>query len=420
MFIRLADNPWFLLAIPVAVILAIRIFQRPVIGIYISSFLIPFEDLTTLFTDVTLLKILLGYTFIVWSSKSFILKDRINFYQMSYIILLIIWSIFSLTWSYDLNVSLGRLIVFVQLIFFTIMTINLLNNESDIEKIMVIYVMASLLTSIMAIDLLSSGVLHRNRAAYIEGQNPNGFSRSVGVALLYLIYFFQTNKIKKKSLFYIIGSIFLIVVIFAQSRTTYIALLVSLIPVIYFSKLGNKIRISLLGLIPTIIIFYFFQDTFYNFVLPRTQSVFTEFSMGGRDVIWVVAWEMIKDNFLFGVGFGNFTSVYGEYSTQLRGWYAETDPHNVYIAIVAELGIIGLLLFIGFLKSIYTKIMSIDPKYLTDRTFILSIFIYNCISAMANSLHYAKHFWLIFAIIIAFINQNKYSQLNIIKDNDNT
>ena len=31
----------------------------------------------------------------------------------------------------------------------------------------------------------------------------------------------------------------------------------------------------------------------------------------------------------------------------------ETDPHNVYVAILAELGILGFLFFVGFLKNIY-------------------------------------------------------------------
>lgn len=412
MFVQLIDNPWMILAIPPAIIILVMILQKPVIGIYLASFLIPLEDVTTLFTNVTLLKILLAFTFLAWLLRELVSKNRIRFQQMSFIVLLAIWSVMSLVWSYSLNDSLERISTFIQVILFSIMAFNLLKTKSDIERVMIIYIFASVLTAIIAINLLSSGVLLRNRAAFIEGQNPNGFSRSLGMSLLFILYFLQTDRFKHKFLLYPFGVMFLLVIVLAQSRGTYIALIVSLPIIIYYSKFGNNLRFIIMGTIAALLTFYLFPNILLEYVFPRALAGFTEFSLGGRNVIWLVGWEMIKDHPFFGVGFGNFTSIYGQYSLPLRGWYAETDPHNVFVAFQAELGIVGTVIFSLFLYRIYKKIKSIDSKHLIDKAWSLSFLLYIVVGAMSNSLHYTKFFWLEVALVVAFINQSEFIQID--------
>jgi O-antigen ligase len=56
---------------------------------------------------------------------------------------------------------------------------------------------------------------------------------------------------------------------------------------------------------------------------------------------WHSAWNMYEDNPLFGVGIGNYPEAYEHYF--VKGWReAKGHAHNVYLNMLAEMGIIGL------------------------------------------------------------------------------
>ena len=86
-------------------------------------------------------------------------------------------------------------------------------------------------------------------------------------------------------------------------------------------------------------------------VLPEKDS-----SVKERLVLMGTAWEMMAANPLFGVGAGNYTARFGEYS-DLFGSVARDyqDPdavryaHNLFLEVGAETGTVGLCLFLGAL-----------------------------------------------------------------------
>jgi O-antigen ligase len=63
---------------------------------------------------------------------------------------------------------------------------------------------------------------------------------------------------------------------------------------------------------------------------------------------------IIKDNLFFGTGIGNYTSaIYEKNNKELVFYYQPV--HNVYLLVLAELGLIGLLLFLGLLQYLFNK-----------------------------------------------------------------
>jgi O-antigen ligase len=85
----------------------------------------------------------------------------------------------------------------------------------------------------------------------------------------------------------------------------------------------------------------------------------TTFGNGtGRTDIWTVAWRMVEDHPLRGVGVGNFRTASIHYLLQpgaiQRDEFIVDRPqlaHNSYLHILSELGIPGLLLFGGILAA---------------------------------------------------------------------
>jgi O-antigen ligase len=94
---------------------------------------------------------------------------------------------------------------------------------------------------------------------------------------------------------------------------------------------------------------------------PRLESIFskdqTDKTGAGRTNVWGGAWTSIKERPIFGLGYGSFISEANELMLRTpgvdltnmtlrpRGLYA----HSAYIETAAEVGIPGLILFLGML-----------------------------------------------------------------------
>jgi O-antigen ligase len=91
-----------------------------------------------------------------------------------------------------------------------------------------------------------------------------------------------------------------------------------------------------------------------------------ETSMGLRINAWKNALELIKEHPVLGVGTGAYQTAYvnylkdnGSFQNGIRN--VNHDPHNQFMKILAELGSIGLLIFIAFLAS--TLLQKVTPFY---------------------------------------------------------
>ena len=90
-----------------------------------------------------------------------------------------------------------------------------------------------------------------------------------------------------------------------------------------------------------------------------------EYGLTSRMTKWITTWEAAKHNFVFGLGVGGFPARYADYrkyfveNPQYAKWAAASEPedydevrnpyaHNEYLQILAELGIIGLVLLGAF------------------------------------------------------------------------
>ncbi|MBP9855446.1 MAG: O-antigen ligase family protein [Candidatus Omnitrophica bacterium] len=84
------------------------------------------------------------------------------------------------------------------------------------------------------------------------------------------------------------------------------------------------------------------------------------FNVSDRDNNWREALGMIKKNPVFGVGLNNYTLV-----ATLEKFRRPEYPHNCYLQITAEMGIVGLIAFIWVLWTLY-KVSLIYLRQLKD------------------------------------------------------
>jgi O-antigen ligase len=98
---------------------------------------------------------------------------------------------------------------------------------------------------------------------------------------------------------------------------------------------------------------------YYNSIAsPETRERLTDVESGsGRTDLWEIGWRMVEDQPVRGVGGGNFETVSPNYLLQPGAieraeFFISSDPkvaHNSYLEIWAELGAVGLFLFLFIL-----------------------------------------------------------------------
>jgi len=125
----------------------------------------------------------------------------------------------------------------------------------------------------------------------------------------------------------------------------------------------------------------------------------------GRTNICTVGWEVVKAKSLVGVGLGNFNVRFEEYIDDVAGmWgaygvYPGRDPHSVFLSLQAELGIIGLVIFLTFLWAIFRKLL----PYRHDSRAIVGILLlaFMVFSGIPATIQYRKFFWLALGLATA-------------------
>ena len=124
-------------------------------------------------------------------------------------------------------------------------------------------------------------------------------------------------------------------------------------------------------------------------------------SMGIRLVYWENTLQMISNKPILGSGSGGFSSDYEELVTNDEGWRARVtnDPHQQYLLIAGEQGLIGLGLF---LATLGTMLFSIgDDKY---RRGAIGILLMTALNGMFNG-HFGSFvegrlFWIMMGVLL--------------------
>ncbi|HEX4552693.1 MAG TPA: O-antigen ligase family protein [Xanthobacteraceae bacterium] len=105
-------------------------------------------------------------------------------------------------------------------------------------------------------------------------------------------------------------------------------------------------------------------------------------SLGQRVVMWRNTVRMIRDHPVLGVGTGGFRDGYRPYAQNAPGWqgFESGDPHNQFLKIQAEQGILGLAALLFFIFRALTC-----PAPTPYRQLAVAVLIGWCATSLANS-----------------------------------
>jgi O-antigen ligase len=138
-----------------------------------------------------------------------------------------------------------------------------------------------------------------------------------------------------------------------------------------------------------------------------------------RLLIWNVGLRLIRNNLLFGVGYGNFiTSIpgYALFSGLPRA-VRGVAGHNMFLTTLGELGIIGAFLFTCIFLFSIKKLLQIKieaKKFKNLPFYFLSVLLFSLtivflIQGIVADINFWESLWLHFGIVQSFlISYQKY------------
>jgi O-antigen ligase len=164
----------------------------------------------------------------------------------------------------------------------------------------------------------------------------------------------QITNYKLQITIYFLLLTFITALFFTFSRGAWAGLLVGLLAMLIIAVIRKDLLVQkkilsavLAGGIMVFVLFTQYQDLTLTRLSKDTRLEIK--SNIERVESFEMAKELIKDNWLLGVGMGNYTKAAHDQITDSQPSYFYQPVHNVFLLVLAEIGFFGLLFFLGFL-----------------------------------------------------------------------
>lgn len=262
------------------------------------------------------------------------------------------------------------------------------------------FLFSMFLSSIIAIsenlELININGTNWTWSAFLKYTDHNVFLASSIILSVYLLFKVDIQKRYKNTVLFFVP--FYLISIFTEGgKSGQIVLIILLILLFFFFFKNNITRliVSIIVLIFGLFVVYNTSEIVekrFNYELRN----FTENKTSSRSLLFNHSIDLIKENPIIGYGAGSFTDKFGEINEETKKVvrYQHKTPHNNYLYVWLELGILGFLLFFfifyfqikelyqqndGFVRILlpimYLCIMMTDTYFFNQNTLILYVFL---------------------------------------------
>ena len=276
---------------------------------------------------------------------------------------LFVWLGISMIWSSEnIFYCFGYLNKYYEFIVIPIFMIYFTDKKNKKYAFMALYI------SLM-LSLVASFLIHFNIVDISSNANSLGNRIFHGITMSFFGYMnmwiFSNNKDNKKlSIICIVMYllIFLNVFFIEPGRTGCFTFLL-LACVFFFQKINGwktYLAISVFVIVIASVYLNFSgarllnNMSIFNGTDAIAASVFQQADI--RFEYYLLSTHIFLDNILFGVGLGSFSSAYILKMADFKTfWPPTTNPHNEFLMLACQSGVIGLGLFFGFFVAMYRR-----------------------------------------------------------------
>ncbi len=347
-------HPKYYLIALVILTVAIFVLKKPEVGVLISVFIFPLINLVN-YSSVILASIIIlsfiSYLFKLIKGKRIIRFKLIDICVIVFMLIVLCGGIVS---AGAKTSSIDALLMFsLMLDYFLI--VNLFRTPLWLERIVKTLLISFIITAIYGIadyfldvsqlewtDMTMFSFITNRADSFFE--NPNVFATYLVLILpLLLICFSRERYFLKKGTSFISLILLIACLLFTWSRGGWLGGILAI--AIFFLILSRKALPVMILTLPTVPLA---SAVIPSNLMTRFLSIgnMSDSSTFYRFYTWKGVFRMIKDVLLGGVGVGEsaFTSIYPLYAYE--GIETVMHSHCLYLQILSETGIVGLLLFV--------------------------------------------------------------------------
>ena len=311
--------------------------------------------------------------------------------------------IFAVLINKDYSEAVGILKSWLFLPFiFSFIAGSALNKEQK-GKIFSIYYLSAFLVSLLSLTYFFLGKITYDGRLESIFNSPNYLAMYLAPAF-FIAYFGKTVdrlslKNKKYWLFFSLMPI-IISAYLTYSYGAWFSIIASFLIIILWKKKNFARNIFLFPIgILILLLFQQGKNKFIGLLLLNPRS-----SLFSRLMIWHSAEKILRDNFFWGIGIGNFQNKYLAYQKYFLPYleWAVPHPHSLYLAFWLYSGIIG---FIGFVLLLFFWIKSTLKKDDGNSLKLLSLAImfYFLLHGIIDTTYFKNDLSVIFWLLINLI-----------------
>jgi O-antigen ligase len=256
----------------------------------------------------------------------------------------------SLVWAEDTGAAAGYVWYFYETAVFLLFVVTAARRPEDLRRLVGAFVAGAVLSVAIGFGAVAAGMSGFEEEGRLIGGagDANYFAAALVPAIALAAGLIKTSPVRRTRVLSGMAIVALVAGVAAsQSRGGMLACAV--MAVVGFVLLRN-LRRAVLGAALTILLI----GGLYYAASPGAMTRLTEDKYGGsgREDLWRIGIRVAEDHPLLGVGSGNFEVVsirYTQSSGPLsygKGILRGQEPHNVYLGLLAEVGSVGLLLYL--------------------------------------------------------------------------
>jgi O-antigen ligase/Tfp pilus assembly protein PilF len=329
-----------------------------------------------------LLKLLIIIALALWAieilnKKKFIWEK--NSLNLPFLLLIGLMTI-SLVRSEYFAVSFKDYVIFLSYFLLFFLVINNIKQKQQFDALIKFFFFTSFVVALFAL------LHYYGLEPYLKDMTwlistigqKNWTSNYLAMVFPIVFSYFLLEENKKKIVYYLLLSILYTVLLIFQSRGVWISAGLTLILGIFFLykfRLFNILRqnkrwLFLLFITLILITVIYSIPSTHNPLNKNTETIPQKItsvyednfsSINSRLLMWYTAFEMIKDKPFLGIGVGLYKMDYLDYQAgfleqnpnYLKYHSRAEEAHNEYFQLAAELGIIGLGIFLYILSILY-------------------------------------------------------------------
>jgi O-antigen ligase len=270
-------------------------------------------------------------------------------------------ALLSVLWSGEPDLSLRRSSALVLTTLFALFIVSRFDTRAMVNCLLAALLLYCAGSVFLIIFMPNIGVHAAADTRFVEhvgawrGLSPfkNDFGRMVAFAGA-LFVGAAVTRAYSRGLWMLASLLAAVLVIGSRSGQAVALFLICMVVVFYIALLQRSSPRSRSSLVlmtfPAIVLISLVADIAISFML---EALAKNSTLTGRSAIWAAVIEAIRDNLLFGGGYGTgWYVLINSYMQEVLGGREIGHAHNGYLNLIVDIGLLGLLVVLGFLVAV--------------------------------------------------------------------